>query len=638
MPMQIDPGSYRPTAADTSVSQKLMNWSAQIGQERAKKQVEKAYQEGLAQPGEKKKVGFIGGKTAEAFNKGARDAYVIGIDQDNTNEVKRIATEAQGNLETFDQVINKYRNSIAGTVDPLAKNEVLMSLDSMISRARGGVEQQAINTRITQDKETRSSAYETYTQEAIRLTRNGDAEGASENLLKTGATLRSMVESGDITQVEADEMLRISKMGSIEQAYRQDVMGVADTDIEQAYKDLDELSREVPEEFRTKEWDRFIAQTQTELNRKVSRMTAEAKANAKEKKKKISFDAIEARYKQGDDTQIIDPKMLDSYYNEVLIPGLAMINDPEIARAEKAHFVDRMKTVPKTLRLEITNAIESGNPELMEDALLFVDRLDSIDGVVDELPIEKYAYLKTAMNLMPNMEPKEAISLARKATDPANKTAIEARELQIKEQFKKKNKVDVYSDKASSVFKGFFGGPDPDEYNKAQMGKEYGDLYEAARKAGMSEDDAFEKADKMIQRNWGESSLFGDKVMKYPPEKYYDINGDVTWVRDQLISTLNDPVNPAMFGRSIKPEEVILIPNGVTERTASAGSPGYAVSALIDGQLIPIFPGKNFFPDRNAEIERIKALNVKEALEDRKKKMQAAIKVKDIQFSSMSAM
>lgn len=637
MPVQIEPGSFRPTGS-ASLSERLFNWSSQISQERAQKQVKQAYEEGLAAPGEKKKVGFIGGKTAEAFNKGARDAYVIGIDQDNTNEVNRIATESEGNLDNFDEIVTKYRNSIASAVDPVAKNEVLMSLDSMISRARGGVEQRAIKQRITQDKETRNSAYETYTQEAIRLTRNNDVEGAKENLLKTNATLQSMVESGDISQTQADEMFRISKIGSMEQAYRQEIMATADEDIEQAYRDLDELSREVPEDFQTKEWDRFIANSQTELNRKVSRMTKEAKAAAVNAKKEQDYSAIEARYLEGDDTQIINPKLLDSYYTEVLSPKLALAETPEIARTQKAHYVERMKAVPKTMKLELTNSIESGNPELMEDALLTIERLDTIEGVVDDLPIEKHAYLKTALNLLPNMEPREAMNLARKATDPKDKAAIGARQLQIKEQFKRKNKMEVYSDKASDVFKTMFFGPEPDEYNRAQMGKEYGDLYEAARLAGMSEDDAFDKADKMIERNWGKSELFGDKVMKYRPEAYYEINGDVTWVRDQLMAELNDPVNPAMFGRSIKPEEIILIPNAETERTAAMGLPGYAVSALIDGQLIPMFPGKNFFPDVDAEKNRIKELNVKEALEDRKKKMKAAIKAKDVEFSSMSAM
>lgn len=638
MPVQIDPGSFTPTRADTSLSQRLFNWSAQLGQQREKKMVEQAYQEGLAAPSEKKEVKFFGGKTAEAFNKGAMDAYVIGVDRDNTNEVNRIALESQGDLQNFDLAIDKYRQGVLRNVDPVASNQIAMSLDSMIGRARGGVERQAIETRITQDKETRNSAYETYSEEAIRLTRNQDLEGARENLLKTDATLQSMVNSGDISQVQADEMFRITKIGSMEQAFRQDVMATADEDIEQAYRDLDQLSREVPEGFQTKEWDRFIAQTQTELNRKVSRMTKEAKAAAANAKKEQDYSAIEARYLEGDDTQIINPKLLDSYYNDVLSPRLAMAETPELARQQKAHFVERMKSVPKTMKLELTNAIESGNPELMEDALLTIERLDTIEGVVDDLPIEKHAYLKTALNLLPNMEPREAMNLARKATDPTNKSAIEARELQIKEQFKRKNKMEVYSDKASDVFKTMFFGPEPDEYNRAQMGKEYGDLYEAARKAGMSEEDAFDKANKMIERNWGKSELFGDKVMKYRPESYYEINGDVTWVRDQLMAVLNDPVNPAMFGRSIKPEEVILISNAETERTASMGAPGYAVSALIDGQLIPVFPGSNFFPDADAEKNRIKELNVKEALEDRKKKMKAAIKAKDVEFSSMSAM
>lgn len=383
MPVQIDPGSYRPTAS-ASLSQRLFDWSSQIGQERAQKQVKQAYEEGLASPGEKKKVGFIGGKTAEAFNKGARDAYVIGIDQDNTNEVNRIATESEGNLDNFDEIVTKYRNSIANTVDPVAKNEVLMSLDSMISRARGGVEQRAIKQRIAQDKETRNSAYETYTQEAIRLVRNGDQAGSTETLFKIDATLSSMVESGDISAQERDELFRVSKTKASSEAYRQAVMEMANEDIEGAYAQIEEISKEVPDDYNVDEWDRLTISIRNDLSRKakeVNNMAVEALKDY-EKANSLGFSVDPSEKIRVKELVSTNPELKERFElsNNIRSFSMMSVNDRQalLARAQTGQLAD----VDQYAALNVAN--NQINKMAKEDGL----SLAYAQGVLEFSPFE----------------------------------------------------------------------------------------------------------------------------------------------------------------------------------------------------------------------------------------------------------
>ena len=290
----------------------------------------------------------------------------------------------------------------------------------------------------------------------------------------------------------------------------------------------------------------------------------------------------------------------------------------EVKQAEQAHFVNRMKSIPKSMKMELSNSINSNNPDLITEAALMIDRIDDIEGVVNQIPESDQAYVNTVVNLLPNMSPAEAIKMARQATDPKDMARIEMVKAQIKEQFKKENKVLSYIDRATDALDpGLFAiGPDVDEVSGAQMGKEYGQMYEAFRQAGMSEDDAFSKADKMIKRNWGETSVLGvDRVMKYPPEMYYQINGDVSWVKKQLVKDIKKREGEDFFSDGVTAKDIHLVSNDATARTASVGTPSYFVKVMKDGMFHNIW---NWVPDREKEQARIKKLNIESYLEERK--------------------
>jgi hypothetical protein len=220
---------------------------------------------------------------------------------------------------------------------------------------------------------------------------------------------------------------------------------------------------------------------------------------------------------------------------------------------------------------------------------------------------------------MQNMEPAEAVELAMKATDPKDKARIEVVNSQIKETLK--DSPELYLDKSQEAFKSLFvwNDPKPNDLNAHKMADEYGNVFESFRRAGSSDADALAKADSYIKRTWGVSTALGKpEVMKYPLDDYYSIDGDSSWVKGQLMADMSDQV------AGLQIDEIFLMANDQTSRTASIGQPSYAVKFLIDGVFYNA--DENWMPDMQTEIEKRKAENVKEAMarRERRREMDAA--------------
>lgn len=607
MPVQIGAQTIS-GGSSTGTAEALARWSAEKRQAQAQANLRQAREEGqqveIAQedgkrvmPEEAKpKFGFFGKKTAEEYNLGVRDAYILSVDSDNTSEISRIAQEADGNLDNFEEVAGQYRSTVLANVDPVAADSVRQSLDSMISRGRDGVQRLGIDRQIKQDKQAREIASQNYYEEAGRLIRKGDAQGAEENLLKSFAAIDSMVQSGDLSKEAGEEQKIFVQNRVTEEGYRAELVDTFDESGPQsAYDQLEELSKEVPQYFSPEEWDTFINKAQSDLNKKLARMKKEAVLSAKEKSLAADYSAIEKRL-DGDDSIIINPRAVDSFYQERLAPALQEM-PVDVRQAAQANFINSLKYVPKGISSQVVNAVNSDNPDLISEAATMIDRIDQLPGVVNNIPKQQQAYISRVNLLMQNMEPKEAIDIARKATDPRDKARIEAVDTQLKGI--KKDSPEIYMDRSQEAFHKMFRFSEPqvDDISKHKMAKEYEGLVSEFMRAGMDEESAFDKADKYIKRTWGEDDTLGENViMKYPVSDYYSIEGDTSWVKPQLMTDIQD----AIFG--VKAEKVFLASNEQTARLASIGKPSYQVIAVIDGVLTPL--EKNWAPDYDAELAR----------------------------------
>lgn len=552
---------------------------------------------------------FFGSVKSKSYNEGLRAAYVASIDRDNRLEISRIAKENESNLIKFNDEVENYRKSVLNNIDPTAKQLVQDSMDSLISANRIRVQVNEIERRHQENARQVDDQIQVAETDALGFARDGDAEAAAESALIAFAGVDAALRAGFIDESQAAVRKREIERGITEEHKLGGLMRTFDDEGEQAaYNELDVLSKNRPKGFDPEEWDRFIAGAQTELNRKSARLERDAVQSAKQAQIAKDYAAIEARI-NGDDSQIINPKAADAYYQEKLLP---LINGaPEETKdAVVAGFIDALKIVPDSMVQQITNAANSNNPDLLADAARLIDRIDETPGVVNKVPKDQQAYIMQVVDLMQNMDASEAVDLARRATDPKDKARIEAVESALNERVK--DDPSVYLDDSRSAFGGMFFDPDVNEVSKHKMAKEYRSMFEGFMRAGSTESQAKKKADKYIRRSWGKTKVLGrEEVMKYPPEDYYSIGGDVSWIKPQLMADVREEV----FGVDLRAEDVFLMANDRTSRTASAGRPSYAVKVMIDGVFHAI--EDNWMPDIQAELDKRKSENVEEAMNRR---------------------
>ena len=256
--------------------------------------------------------------------------------------------------------------------------------------------------------------------------------------------------------------------------------------------------------------------------------------------------------------------------------------------------------------------LRSDNIELITQAASFIDRVDEIEGITDQFGKHERALASTTIDLMSNMTPREAVLKARELTDPANQARVEAREKSLKQLTGGKSPDMDYRDEVSGSFESWFSGTNVKEIDHDQLAREYQDLFEAHYKAGMSLEGARTKANQLLGRNWG---TWSDRVMKHSPDRYYSVGGSADYVQKQLTQFVKENTIGQDFN------DVMLVADETTERTASTGSPAYRVILDTDEGLVPLIAGKtgvgHWMPDREKETKRLNEKGRKQFLEAR---------------------
>ena len=383
MPVQIGAPTIS-GGVDLSVSQKLEGWASQLRAEKAKKaemaareaakrqEIQKG-EDGRQMPEKKKAILGVGSKTVEQYNKGLRDAYIVAVDRDNTEEVSRIAQEVKGDLGKFDEITGEYRKRMMHSVDPAAAGDLMMSLDKTLSRHRMAVQKQAIQFHQESSLDERSAAIDTYSKEASRLTRNGDFEGAQEALFKTKATYDSLVDSRDMTRAEADQAYLADKKEVFRQGYKAEILSAAEQDIEGASKRLTELEKTIPKDFSPDEWESVTDDIRVDLNRMRTR--AKAKAGASQKALKTKFKDMEQAVSYG--FKIPDNEKLDL---------ASAAQGTELAEDVNRLFkVSAFSVSPRADRNAMLKAMEQvGTPEGRKDYIALKKINDDINKMAEE--------------------------------------------------------------------------------------------------------------------------------------------------------------------------------------------------------------------------------------------------------------
>jgi len=646
---------------DNFASQQAQVASQKIAQDAAQAQVTGQAQFDPNQPleAQQQDVPVLFGQEQQAFNKGLRAAYVAGIDRDNREEVSRIAQENPDNLLVFNDAIEAYRKSVLDGVDQSARSVVAESLNNQITSARIQVQGNTIKREKQEIADTLQSNATSAMESSERLARNGDTRGAALELQNAFATVDEMAITDDQKATIKRDMERgvteESLLGNLESAFDEafTIEDGGQSAFDAAFEEIESLSKEVPKGWAVKEWNNFIGQAQAAIGEKL---TVATKARAEEKisisrnisnlkiaaktgagdaasivkkteeffdsgqiseaertsiltslvsgqknQRDVAFDDSQVAAKiGGDDGIILDKSQIDGYYKRHIAPQLEGM-EPLQVQAQTAQIVDRLKQVPTQLKNSIVNGLRSDNPELIIASADSIDRIDSIRGVVDrDFSPNDRAFGRLVSELSTNLEPAEAVALAREQTDPNNKARVEARQSQLKELVK--DDPDVYMDAIDSEFDPMFGASLLDRANTPAMIKEYKAQFDAHYTAGMDEANAQEKALQIVGRNWGKSEVTGrSRAMKYRPEDYYSVSGSSEYIGDQLLKDIKTGfLMPFEFNK----EDLILSgSNDHTARTASTGQPEYLVGIDMGDKGVFYLPGFTWKPDMQAQID-----------------------------------
>lgn len=180
------------------------------------------------------------------------------------------------------------------------------------------------------------------------------------------------------------------------------------------------------------------------------------------------------------------------------------------------------------------------------------------------------------------MDQQSAMKYIKDAFDPLNKPVMELRQANVNDILKK----NATSSNFADIFdKGVFDiGPDMPRNNAAAdtMLAQYRDTLKTQYLMHGDENVAKQAATAELQRFYGVSKAAGTKtVMKYPPEKYYAIQGvDSDWMPNQLL----DDVKKLPGQADVSLKNVELLPDTVTAADVSAGRlPRYQVMVNKDG-------------------------------------------------------
>jgi hypothetical protein len=322
---------------------------------------------------------------------------------------------------------------------------------------------------------------------------------------------------------------------------------------------------------------------------------------------------------QRDPYYVPDQSDINKYYDDVYVPAQEGAT-PEQRMLTDAIFIQKTRMIPSTVKNQTNSYLLSGDPALIMQAAQLIDRVDETPGMFDQITnVQTKAFASNMVRLMEVMDPKEALRLSQQLTDPADQNRVTARRDQIK--------TEKYNDKYVDWTRDIVGEADPTSFQNAVS--QYQTIFESYYLAGSDEDSARAQAEKMIQSNYTQS-IFGD--MMYAPEQYYSVNGSVEYMRDQLDEEIRAEAPNLQFDR----ENIYLLTDDATSRSAAAGSPMYRVLILDDDGVFQQRSGY-FVPDVEGQQAKLRIETAELAAEIRQAEEEGSVAHRRQQFEEKKA-
>lgn len=274
-----------------SIGQDIQRFSMQQAQQAVegfvRDQQEQALVEGQAafvrgeQPQFREEGALVGGVRNEAFNKGLRHAYEASLANDMRETFAQIERENPDDVAAYQEELSGYRSGLLSEVDPVSLGAVTRQFDEQATLGTIRVQDsQAAKLRL-ESKNISENNRANSINAALSAARQGQGAQAATHLQEFTAFTDDAVDAEFIDGTQRKEDFRLAKST----VHQSDLMGQLERialdpnqGIQAAFQALTDLGSQPQKDATQKEWDKWRADAQTELNRIASRQQAGKKA------------------------------------------------------------------------------------------------------------------------------------------------------------------------------------------------------------------------------------------------------------------------------------------------------------------------------------------------------------------------
>ena len=224
-------GQFTPTGVDTSQAKRLQALSGlaeQVGdiafEVGAKIQTKRGAEAGLAagakaietKEAPEAKEGFLSQISVfdQAYNDAMRESYVAGVNNDARENIARIAAENYRDIEGFEKSVTKYRQGLINSVGEDFSDSVSVSMDSLISSARIGVQNEVATFNLERAKDELTQGAADSLDNAIKLEMLGDQAGSDALLQSAYTSIDGLVKGRFLTETEGQQAKREAVAGA----------------------------------------------------------------------------------------------------------------------------------------------------------------------------------------------------------------------------------------------------------------------------------------------------------------------------------------------------------------------------------------------------------------------------------------
>ncbi len=494
----------------------------------------------------------LGGKIADARRALDFDNNVATITQDLANYSDDLAQAVYEGDETLAETIRtKMENILADNVkfiDPIKAQEIRDELeDRLIVQSNLG-----------------------------QIKRFFQTKGSLEDQIETAQTfLRDMIAKPEIEGLNPEQKIKLEGMLGEEITRLSKALVVEDTEKARLASDFEVdvfegklTAQEVDER------GAVLAENKVITWAKYTSLREQART---QQQKELESDQIARQFTnelRGNHNPMFAPSQAetDKVYEEKYAPQYADGTVQEQLNAG-AFWIQKTGQVPTRLKKSVNSMITSGKPEEVIAAGVFIDQLDQLPGKFEAVvDTNNRIFAQQMIGLMDaGFEPTNAYVRAEQFLDPTNKERISVRREQIKKDYNKQ--LPKWTVDATGI--------QQEERGFADAQRQYSLLFESQYLAGASVDEAKDFANRVMNANFKDGE-FGR--MMFPPEDYYaDSKGSVAYLRTDIAAEIRREIP----GLAFQDENIFLISDETTQRTASENNPKYRVMIRDDnGELV----------------------------------------------------